>query len=196
MIILGLTGSIGMGKSTAANMLQYLGVSVHDADREVHDLLSSNGAAMPHVARAFPESWDKKKRIINRQILGRIVFADPEKRALLEEIVHPFVRQAENKFLKNSKRLGQNIVALDIPLLFETRAEGRMDYTIVVTAPFFIQAQRVLARPNMDEEKFYAILEHQMPDKEKRMRADFVVQTGQGRHNMLQQLKQIIRRVK
>ncbi len=195
MIVLGLTGSIGMGKSTASNMLRYLNVPVSDADEIVHGLLSPKGEVMTVVAQTFPECWNKKKRAIDRKILGQIVFEDAAKREKLEQIIHPFVQLHESQFLKKCKRLGRDIAVLDIPLLFETQAERRVDYTIVVTAPFFVQAQRVLSRPFMSLEKFNAILDRQLSDQEKRMRADFVVHTSMGRYKTMQQLKSIIKTV-
>lgn len=195
MIILGLTGSIGMGKSTAARMLKDMGVPVFDSDEEVHKALSPAGAGFEEVAVTFPESWDKKTGTINRKILGGIVFENAAKRKQLEDILHPIVQAGQRKFILSMRRMGQKIVALDIPLLFETGAETRVDYTICVTAPYDIQKRRVLARPNMDEAKFLKILAQQMPDAQKQARADFVVQTGQGLTHTQRQLQNILKQV-
>lgn len=180
MIILGLTGSIGMGKSTATAMLRDLGVPVHCSDEAVHQLLGPSGAAVKSVAAAFPASYDKKRRAINRQILGQLVFGHEPARRQLESLIHPSVVDSQRRFLSQQARARRPLVVLDIPLLFETGAEQRLDYTVVVTAPPFIQRMRVLTRPGMTPEKFSAILASQMPDPEKRRRADFVIDTGLG----------------
>lgn len=198
MIVIGLTGSIGMGKSTAASMLKKLAVSVHEADAEVHALLMPGSKAYKAVAAAFPyfehpQIYSQKNkngvRIINRKKLGAVIFGDNKKRKKLESILHPLVRDAQNKFIRTQKNIGREIVALDIPLLFETGAEDRVDYIIVVTAPAHVQRARVLDRPGMDPKKFRAILKHQIPDREKRRRADYVVQSGLGRAQMMKELK-------
>ena len=201
MIVLGLTGSIGMGKSTAAAMLRNLRVPVHDSDACVHDLLSVDNPAHFHVAAAFPyyeypQIYDRKTKGINRKALGAVVFADDAKRARLEAVLHPMVRQSQMDFIRACTAKGVDIVCLDIPLLFETGAEHRVDYTIVVSAPAFLQAQRVLARPGMDEARFAAILARQMPDAEKRRRADYVVNTGLGRARTMKELKQVLRNLR
>lgn len=193
MIILGLTGSIGMGKTTAARMLAKMGCGVHDSDAAVRQALSPGGDAFEEVALTFPEAWDKKKHIIKRDILGDIVFNDVDKRRVLEDILHPMVQRSQKKFAQAQERLGRDIVALDIPLLFETGAQTRMDYTAVVSAPYHIQRRRVLSRPGMNEEKFQAILNTQMLDREKRALADFVVQTGMGMAYTYRELEKIVR---
>lgn len=193
MIVIGLTGSIGMGKTTAATMFARMNIPVHDSDRAVHELLAPGGAAVAAVARAFPKAHDRKQNAINRAALARIVFADPEKRRALEAILHPLVRDSQNRFLALQQRRRAAMAVLDIPLLFETGAESRVDYTIVVTAPAFIQRQRVMARPGMTEEAFYRRLASQMPDAEKRRRADFIVQTGNGRACTYRALQKIVR---
>lgn len=180
MIIIGLTGSIGMGKSTAARMLKKMGVAVHDSDDVVRQLLEPYGQAFEEVAVTFPESWDKKKHVIKRDVLADIIFHDEGKRHELEKIIHPIVKQSQKKFIQKQQRLGQKAVVLDIPLLFETGAQNRVDYTFVVSSPYHIQRRRVLSRPNMSEEKFQGILSSQLPDREKSMRADFVIPTGMG----------------
>lgn len=195
MIVLGLTGSIGMGKSATARLFKKLGVPVFDSDADVHKALSPEGAAFEEVAVTFPESWDKKTATINRKVLGGIVFNDAKKRKELEGILHPVVQAGQKKFIAAMKRMGKKIVVLDIPLLFETGAEKRVDYTIVVTAPYSIQRRRVLARVGMDEARFLKILEMQMPDAEKQARADFIVQTGQGYAHTHRQLQKILKEV-
>lgn len=192
MIILGLTGSIGMGKSTAAGMLRDLGVPVHDSDEAVHCALAANGVAVDAVAAIFPAALDHATHSINRKILGGIVFNDPAQRKKLEDILHPLVREQQQEFLQHHRRNAVPVVVLDIPLLYETGAERRVDKVIVVTCPAFIQRRRVLARPHMTRDKFNAILGGQVPDAEKRRRADFVVQTGLGRAYTQNRLKKII----
>ena len=200
MIIIGLTGSIGMGKSTAAAMLRELGVPVHEADAEVHNLLESGGKGAIAVAAAFPPNAYaaiyKSQNSVDRKKLGEIVFHNDQERIMLESILHPLVREAQDQFIRHQKSLGHNIAVLDIPLLFETGRETALDYTIVVTAPYFIQKMRVLSRPGMSEEKFWAILKRQMPDVEKRARADFIVHTGLGRAYTMRQLKSIFGKIK
>ena len=185
MTIIGLTGSIGMGKTTAAQMLRSLGVPVHCSDSAVHELLSPKGAAEQAVLAAFPSL----KAPIDRKALGKIVFEDTEKRERLEAILHPLVQQAQQAFIAKHRGLGVRIVALDIPLLFETGAETRVDITMVVTAPAHIQAARVMARPGMTEERFAAILSRQMPDAEKRERANYIINSGLGRARMMRDVR-------
>jgi dephospho-CoA kinase len=196
MIVIGLTGSIGMGKTTAANMLRDMGVPVHDSDAAVHELLAAGGAGVAPVAARFPAAFDSKAQAIRRDVLGRLVFGDPEKRRALEEILHPLVRESQAVFIRGQQRAGIGIVALDIPLLFETGAENRVDCTVVVTAPYEIQRQRVLARPGMDEEQFQKRLASQMSDAEKRKRADFIVQTGVGFAHTRAELAQVLRLIR
>lgn len=192
MIILGLTGSIGMGKTTAARMLKQMGCAVFDSDAYVHQALSSEGQAFEAVALTFPKAWDKKKHLIDRKKLGEIVFEDALEREKLENILHPLVRHAQTQFIRKQKRMGRKFVVLDIPLLFETGAQNRVDYTIVVSAPDFVQRSRVLSRPNMKKEKFKQILQTQMPDNQKCALADFVVPTGLGKAHSYGVLKNIL----
>ena len=192
MIVLGLTGSIGMGKSTATTMLRRMGVPVHESDDAVHNALKPGGEAFEEVAVTFPEAWNKKKHIIDRTKLGEIVFKDARRRTELEEILHPLAQKSQETFIRREKSLGRKIVALDIPLLFETAAHTRVDYTLLVTAPPSVQERRVLARPGMTKEKFIAILNAQMPDAEKRARADFIIPTGQGRAVTYRTLSRIV----
>lgn len=194
MIVFGLTGSIGMGKSTAAKMLKLMGVPVHDSDRAVHAALLPRGAAFEEVAVTFPDAWDKKTRLIDRKKLGDIVFTDKAQLKKLENILHPIAAASQKKFIQAMQNKGKRAVVLEIPLLFETGAEKRVDYTLSVTAPPAIQRRRVLRRKNMTEEKFRRILESQMPDLEKQARADFVVQTGLGYATTFQQLRRILKK--
>ncbi len=196
MIVIGLTGSIGMGKSATARMFRGLGVPVHEADAAVHKLLSPKGRAFEEVAVTFPEAWDKHTHTIRRDILADIIFSDVKKKRELEKILHPLVRADQKEFLRKERRAGKKFTALDIPLLFETGAEKRVDVTVCVTAPAHIQRQRVLKRPGMTAEKFRAILKAQMPDREKRARADYVVHTGQGYAYTLRSLRKILRELR
>jgi dephospho-CoA kinase len=191
MIVLGLTGSIGMGKSTAAALLRRLGVPVHDADAAVHRLLGRRGAAVAAVAAAFPGTAGKAG--IDRAALGRRVFGNPASLRRLEAILHPLVRADTDRFLRRMAARRVPLVVLDIPLLFESGGARRCDAIIVVSAPSFLQRARVLARPGMDQARFAAILAKQMPDAEKRRRADFVVPTGLGRRLTLRRLAEIVK---
>lgn len=187
MIVVGLTGSIGMGKSTIAAQCKLLGAQTIGADTIVHRLLQKGGAAVPPVSQAFPEALENEA--INRKKLGAIVFADNKKMQQLESILHPLVIKEEEKFARSVKCKGTKILVLDIPLLLETGGDKRMDLTLVATAPEFVQAQRVLARPNMTRQRFLSILAKQLPDKEKRKRADFIVHTGLGKAVSMRQIK-------
>lgn len=191
MIVLGLTGGIGMGKSTAARIFRRMGVPVHDSDREVHRALAQGGAAVAAVARTFPEA--KRDGWIDRAALGTRVFADSAALRRLEHILHPLVRQGEERFLKMLRARRAPLAVLDIPLLFETAAEERCDAVIVVTAPPFLQRARVLARPGMNAAIFAAILARQLPDPHRRRRAHFVVPTGLGRAVTFRYLRRIVR---
>lgn len=195
MITLGITGSVGMGKSTLSRLLEEMGCPVHDSDQAVHEALSPKGRAFEEVAVTFPDAWDKKTHRIDRATLGALVFNDPEKRAMLESIVHPAVWASQDEFRLKHTRLGTRCIAFDIPLLFETGADAKVDYTIVASAPYPIQRRRVLSRTGMTEEKFQAILAAQMPDRDKRQRADFVVETGLGLAHSRKILADILREV-
>lgn len=214
MTVIGLTGSIGMGKSSLGAMMEYLGVSVHDADACVHGLLQFNSPAWPTFTAAFPyfrypQIYKKRfsfsrwrhggsafKREIDRAALGRLIFKDEDLRIKLESVLHPFVRQAQRDFIRVERSLGRTMVALDVPLLFETGGDVCVDYTVSVSAPDFIQHQRVLSRNGMDEAKFSAIVARQMPDGEKRARADFVVHSGLGRAHMMRELRNVLTKIK
>jgi dephospho-CoA kinase len=174
MLIIGLTGSIGMGKSTAAIRLAANGLAVFDADAEVHRLYE--GEAAPLIEAAFPGTV--RDGVVDRAKLATAVVGDREAMARLEAIVHPLVREAERRFLVAEDRRGAEMAVLEIPLLFETGAEAFVDVTLVVAAPEAVQRARVLERAGMDAEKFDRLLASQMPDAEKRARADFVVDTS------------------
>jgi dephospho-CoA kinase len=180
MMILGLTGSIGMGKSTATRSFARHGAAIWDADAEVHRLMAAGGAAVTAVTAAFPASRIEGAggAAVDRRVLGKSVFADKAALRRLESIVHPMVRRAERRFLAAAERRRCRLAVLDIPLLFETGGEMRCDATAVVSAPEFVQRARVLARPSMTVDKYDAILARQMPDWEKRRHADFVIRTG------------------
>ena len=190
MFVLGLTGSIGMGKTTAANMLRRMGLPLHDADRAVHRLLSRGGAAVAAVEAAFPGVVVADA--VDRNRLAAQVFEDRAALKRLEGILHPAVRRATRAFLDRQVRAGRSLVVLDIPLLFETGGTVLCDAVAVVTAPTFVQRDRVLGRRGMTAARFQAILAKQMPDREKRRRADFVVNTGLGKANTLRQLRAIV----
>jgi dephospho-CoA kinase len=174
--VLGLTGSIGMGKSTTAAIFRRLGAPVYDADAAVHALYA--GAAVPLVEAAFPGTTDGG--VVDRQKLSAAVLGFPERLKQLEAIVHPLVRQAEDRFLRDAERAGASLAVLDVPLLLETGRQRRCDAVLVVTASAQVQRQRVLARPGMTEERFEAIRQKQMPDETKREKAHFLVDTGRG----------------
>lgn len=176
MLRVGLTGSIGMGKSTTAQMFRDAGVPVLDSDQIVHDLY--RGAAVAPIEAAFPGVV--VDGVVDRGRLSARVLGDPDAMKRLEAIVHPLVWAARDAFLKEQEQKGTRIVVYDVPLLFETGAEKTVDAIVVVSAPEDVQKARVLARPGMTEAKFAAILAKQVPDSEKRARADFVVRTGDG----------------
>ena len=176
MLVLGLTGSVGMGKSTTAGFFVEAGVPVHDADAAVHRLYS--GDAAPLIEAAFPGTTSGGT--VDRTLLARRVLGDQAALKRLETIVHPLVQASERRFLAEAEARGDKVVVLDIPLLFETGGEARVDAVVVVSAPAEVQRVRVLERPGMSVAKFEAILAKQLPDAEKRRRADFVVDTSQG----------------
>ncbi len=194
MVVLGLTGSVGMGKSTAARMLRRLRVPVYDADAEVHRLLGPGGGGVAPVGAAFPAA--RRGARIDRAALGRLVFGDPAALKRLEAILHPRVRTAQRRFLAACRRRRVPVAVLDIPLLFETGGERRCDGVIVVSAPRSLQRARVLRRPGMTEARLAAVLAQQMPDAEKRRRARWVVPTGLGQAFTLRRLKTILRAVR
>jgi dephospho-CoA kinase len=176
MLILGLTGSIGMGKSTTAKLFAEAGVPVYDADATVHMIYQ--GEAAPAIEAAFPGTTADGK--VDRNRLSAKVVHDPAAMKALEQIVHPMLRAYHQKFLDESERSGAAIAVVDVPLLFETGGEKRVDAVVVVTTTPEIQRKRILARDNMTAEKLEAILARQSPDAEKRRRADFIVDTSDG----------------
>jgi dephospho-CoA kinase len=176
MFILGLTGSVGMGKSVTARFFAEEGMPVHDADAAVHALYE--GEAVAPIEAAFPGTTADGK--VDRTKLAACVLGDAAALKRLEAIVHPLVQASERRFLAEAQARGAKVAVLDIPLLFETGGDRRVDAVVVVSAPGEVQRARVLARPGMTVEKFAAILVKQMPDAEKRARADFVVDTSQG----------------
>lgn len=190
MIRLGLTGSIGMGKSTTAGLFAAEGVPVYDADAAVHALYAPGGAAVGPLGAAFPGVV--VAGAVDRARLSEAVVGQPEAMARLEAIVHPLVRQAQIDFLGAAEAAGAPIVVLDIPLLFETGGDRFMDAVVVVSAPPEVQRARVLARPGMSPEKFEAILAKQTPDAEKRRRADYVIETGAGLEAAREQVRSVL----
>lgn len=192
MILLGLTGSIGMGKSTTAALFAEAGIPVNDADRVVHDLY--RGEAVEPVEKAFPGVT--VDGVIDRQLLSRRLAENPAQFKTLEAIVHPLVQARERRFVEEARAAGADIVVLDIPLLFEAGGENRVDRIAVVSCDADEQRRRVLARAGMTEEKFALILSRQMPDAEKRRRADFVIDTGKGIDRAREQVQSIIRQLR
>ena len=191
MFVLGLTGSLGMGKSTTANMFAEAGVPVHDADAAVHKLYE--GEAAPLIEAAFPGTTAGGK--VDREKLGQRVLGDVAALKRLEAIVHPLVRKAEERFLAEAERQGAAVAVLDIPPLFETGGDQRCDAVVVVSAPAAVQRARVLERPGMTQAKFQALAAKQLPDADKRARADFIVDSGQGLEAARQQVREILRQV-
>ncbi|HUI98380.1 MAG TPA: dephospho-CoA kinase [Xanthobacteraceae bacterium] len=188
MIVLGLTGSIGMGKSTVAGFFAEAGVPVHDADAAVHRLYA--GAAAPAIEAAFPGTVADGR--VDRGRLAPRVIGDPAALERLEAIVHPLVRRDEERFLAAAEAAGAKVAVLDIPLLFETGAEVRCDAVVVVSATDQLQRARVMSRPGMSAEKFAGLLAKQIPDAEKRARADFVVDTAQDFDSTRAQIRAIL----
>jgi dephospho-CoA kinase len=191
MIILGLTGSIGMGKSTTAKMFADIGVPVNDADAVVHALYQ--GEAVAPIEAAFPGA--AKAGNIDRAELSRQLADNPSLFKTLEAIVHPLVREKERAFLDHHRALNAPLVVLDIPLLYETKGESRVDAVAVVTCDPEIQRERVLKRPGMTEEKFTLILSRQVPDREKRAKADYIIDTGHGLDSARDQVAAIVQRL-
>ncbi|KAB7738490.1 dephospho-CoA kinase [Parvibaculum sedimenti] len=194
MLLIGLTGSIGMGKSETAKMFARLGVPVYDADAAVHALYMKGGAAVEPLREVFPSAVIDDA--VDRTELSRCVLGNPEAMKKLEAIVHPLVGQAQIEFLKKAAAEGHHAVLLDIPLLYETGGEKRVDVVVVVSAPYHIQESRVLARPGMDAAKFAAIHAKQVPDEEKRRRADFIVETDKGLDHAFEEVRKIVETLK
>jgi dephospho-CoA kinase len=198
MKLIGLTGGIGMGKSTAAASFRRLHVPVFDADAAVHALQGPGGRAVAPIAAAFPGTVTEGPggRRVDREALRRAVLGHPEALRRLERIVHPLVRDAERRFLAAARRRGERLVVLDIPLLFETGGQERCDRVVVVTAPAAVQRWRVLRRPGMTEERLRYILGRQVPDREKRRRADHLVHTGLSRHAAQRAIRRLVREIR
>ncbi|CAN5492023.1 dephospho-CoA kinase [soil metagenome] len=190
MIVIGLTGSIAMGKSTAAALFAEFGVPVCESDAIIHDLYAKGGAAVAPIANLFPDAV--MNGAINRGELAEILGRDPSGFAKLEAIAHPLVRNTQDGFLRQHRAAGAAIVVLDIPLLFETGRDRDVDKIVVVSAPEAVQRERALARPGMTEEKLALLLSRQIPDSEKRRRADFVVDSGQGIDRARAQIRAIL----
>jgi len=191
MKIVGLTGSIGMGKSTTADLFRRLGVPVYDADRAVHGLSEKGGRAVAAIAAAFPGAV--VDGAVDRKRLGAMVFNDKKALARLEAILHPLVQAERRIFLRRARAARKPLVVLDIPLLLETGGEAEVDFLAVVSCPGFLQEARALARPGMNPAKLAAIRAHQMPDGEKRRRADLVIATGRGKRPVLAELVKLRR---
>lgn len=190
MLIIGLTGSIGMGKSETAKMFAKLGVPVFDADKIVHRFYQKGGKAVDPIAEVFPRAL--KSGAIDRGALSLEVLDNAAALKKLEAIVHPLVRDQEASFLREAERSGAKTVLLDIPLLFETRDLSQFDKIIVVSAPLDVQYTRVMAREGMTEKKFKSINDKQMPDHEKRAKADFVIETDKRLDDAFEQVAKII----
>jgi len=193
MKILGLTGGIGMGKSTAAAAFRRARIPVFDADAAVHNLQARGGRAVRAIEAAFPGTV--QDGAVDREKLRQSVLGKPGAPAQLERILHPMVEQEEHAFVARARRRGSRAVILDIPLLFETGGDRRVDCVVVVSAPRAVQMHRISARRRMSSADIAAVIARQMPDVEKRRRADIVVRTGLSRHNSLKALRRLIRQV-
>jgi dephospho-CoA kinase len=191
MLVIGLTGSIGMGKTAMANLFREAGIKVHDADASVHQLYQ--GAAVAAISRAFPEAI--RGGIVNRQLLAEQVIGKPQALQCLESIVHPLVAAARNEFVRQARIEGRHMVVVDVPLLFETKGDRTVDMVLVVSAAEAIQRARVLARPGMTEKKLASVLARQMPDAEKRRRAHFIIRTDGDFATTRRQLQDLLRAV-
>jgi len=192
MIIVGLTGSIGMGKSTTAQMFREAGCPVFDADAAVHDLYAKGGKAVPIIRAVFPDAI--KDGAVNRAVLGQHMRADPLHLKVLESFIHPLVSESRAAFFERHK--DADIVVMDIPLLFETGLDKAVHHIVVVTAPFEVQRERVLAREGMSLELFQSLLSRQTPDAEKRKRAHTLIFTDKGLDNAREQVQKIVQDLK
>lgn len=189
--MIGLTGSIGMGKSETAKMFARLGIPVNDSDANVHALYEPGGAAVPEIGKAFPGTVRGGR--VDRALLTKALAADPSSFKKLEAIVHPLVAKTQADFMAKAEVAGADMVVLDIPLLFETGGQARVDAVVVASAPSHIQRARVLERPGMTVEKLEQILSRQMPDEEKRAKAHYVVVTDKGLDHAFEQVKMIVK---
>ena len=192
MIIIGLTGSIGMGKSTTAKMFKNEGCPVFDADAAVHDLYAKGGKAVPIVRAVFPDAI--KDEAVDRSILGKHMRADPLQLKVLESFIHPLVSEARADFFEQNK--DADIVVMDVPLLFETGLDKAVSHIVVVTAPYEVQRERVLAREGMTAELFDSLLARQTPDAEKRDRAHTLIFTHRGLDNAREQVQRLLRELR
>ncbi|MBM3587656.1 MAG: dephospho-CoA kinase [Alphaproteobacteria bacterium] len=194
MKIIGLTGGIGMGKSTASATFRRHRVPIFDADGTVHDLQAVGGRAVRPIEAAFPGTT--RDGAVDREALRRAALGNPAALKLLERIVHPLVRDAERRFLAAARRAGKPLVVLDIPLLLETGGEKRVDEVVVVSAPSAVQAARVMRRPGMTAERLAAIRARQMPDAAKRRKADVVIHSGLSRHFAVAAIRRLMHRLR
>ena len=192
--LIGLTGSIGMGKSETAKLFARLGIPVYDSDAAVHRLYEPGGGAVEKIAQAFPDSVSDGR--VDRAALSKLLAGDEAAFKRLEAIVHPLVADEQRKFMEQTARDGADMVVQDIPLLFETGGHARMDAVVVVSAPAEVQRKRVLERAGMTAEKLDQILSRQMPDEEKRAKAHFVVETDKGLEHAFEQVKSIVAALK
>lgn len=189
--ILGLTGSIGMGKTTTAQMFKNLGCPVFDADKAVHGLYDKGGEAVALIRAVFPDAV--VDGAVDRQILGGHMRSDPLNLKVLESFIHPMVGKLRAVFLDNAKQSGADIAVFDVPLLFETGGDKHVDKVAVVTAPQDVQSKRVMARPGMTQALFDSLLSRQMPDREKREKADYLIFTDKGLDNARKQVEEILK---
>lgn len=194
MIILGLTGSIGMGKTTTAGLFADEGCPVFNADKAVHELYGKGGKAVPLIQAVFPDAV--VDGAVDRARLGAHMRADPLNLKVLESFIHPWVEEMRQAFFDRSRKDNADIVVLDIPLLFETGGDKNVDVAVTVSAPAHIQKKRVMARPGMTEELFEMLLSRQLPDKEKRRRADFVLSTGVSIPETRKQVQDLVRKLR
>ncbi len=194
MIIVGLTGSIGMGKSTTAAMFKDAGCPVFDADAVVHGLYAKGGEAVPLIRAVFPDAI--ADGAVDRSALGRHMRADPLNLPVLESFIHPMVARARQEFLTQARESGADIVVFDVPLLFETSGHEHVDKIVVVTAPEHVQRRRVLERPGVTEDMFQSLLARQLHDSEKRKRADFILHTDKGLESAREQVHEILKEIR
>ena len=191
---IGLTGSIGMGKSTTAAMFAEYGVPVFDADAAVHALYAPGGRAVPLIRAVFPDAITSEGGV-DRAALAAHMRADPLNLDVLTSFIHPWVRDMRDAFVAEARRGGARAVVFDIPLLFETGGEAQVDAVVVVSAPAAVQRERVLTRPGMSEEQFQHILSRQMPDADKRSRADYVIDTSRGLDDARRQVREVLQAI-
>ncbi len=190
MIIVGLTGSIAMGKTETAGMFKRLNVPVYSADDAVHELYAANGAAVKPIGNLYPDVIVNGE--VSREKLSLKILENPDVISKIERIIHPLVRHKQNEFIENTRQNGEPLIVLDIPLLFETGGNELVDKVLVVSAPAEIQASRALARPGMTREKLELILSRQMPDEEKRAKADYIVETDKGLEHAFVQVRKLV----